>query len=194
MTTFSTIVLRTIAVIFILWGLSYIYNDSIGIDAAPFNRLLAVGDSTGSGPIVPVCSSYTTCNEHGHCSENPSKVGVCDCDNGWTTYGSSQCTYKQKFQLTAFLLQFFISGAGYIYVGSTAMGVGELILSVFVWIFLIGSGIYFIKSDGGEDGTICLYCLGIVCAIASFGWWLATVIMFGMNDVNDSNGINLKGW
>lgn len=60
------------------------------------------------------CRSDIDCNSNGICS---SVTGQCRCDIGYTTYDSkdgTQCNYKQKFQMNAFLLSLFLGefGAG----------------------------------------------------------------------------------
>jgi len=154
----------------------------------PFNRLLAVSETT-TGVSPPVCTPWDTCNDHGRCSINPAKLGECVCDNGYTTQDSnSQCGYKQKPQVGAFLLELFLGGfgAGYFYVGLIGLGVGQLILTV-VGTCIIGS-----LAKTCENPI--LGALAGLCSVAGFGWWLYAVIMFGLNNISDSNGINLKSW
>lgn len=61
------------------------------------------------------CSGLSYCNYNGFCRND----GTCQCFSGYyTQFPDKPCSYSQKKQLTAFLLQFFLGvfGAGHFYI------------------------------------------------------------------------------
>ena len=77
-------------------------------------------------------TSDIDCNGHGICS---ALTNSCECDIGYTSYGSrdgTDCNYKQKYQMNAFLLSLFLGefGAGRFYVGDYMLGSLKLMLYV----------------------------------------------------------------
>lgn len=143
------------------------------------------------------CTSESNCNYNGHCNDLEDS---CICDHEWTTYSppkGTQCNYKRKNQLTAFLLQLFlgkISGAGYWYVEQYALALGE---TLFFWIGLIFICIApCIRPDISEDSDItpyyvCFYYLWILTWVI---WCIVSWIMFAMNEINDGYGVTLNPW
>merc|ERR1712129_342311 len=77
-----------------------------------------------------------TCNGHGLCS---ALTNSCECDIGYTTVhatddDTTECNYKQKYQMNAFLLSLFLGefGAGRFYVGDYLFGTIKLMLYVYI--------------------------------------------------------------
>jgi uncharacterized membrane protein AbrB (regulator of aidB expression) len=119
-------------------------------------------------------------------------------DNPSVINAGPYCTYERKKQLTAFLLQFFIfSGAGQFYVGNLQYAIPQLIIT-FIPCFLSCLLCCCLRKDSSEGTRTCMGTF--VCIITSlfsctfFAWWLADVIIFGMNKYLDGNGIPLKDW
>ena len=56
---------------------------------------------------------------------------------------------------------------------------------------------WWLKKDEQKEAD---YCIGfalifvMICAVAWLAWWLADVIMFGINAYKDSNGVPLAHW
>jgi hypothetical protein len=147
------------------------------------------------------CSAFTNCPAPNACID----ANTCKCADGYVNYlqgGSiTYCLYKQKSQLTAFLLQFFVfHGAGQFYVGNNEYAIPQLIICLcptIISILMCIMGLRISKGESQEPRTIfnivllifnCLFC----CIFSA--WWLADVIIFGMNKYNDSNGIPLRSW
>ena len=135
------------------------------------------------------CTDNDRCNYHGVCKVNNT---ICHCYDGYVTYNSddgTQCNYKQKEQLTAFLLQFFLGtfGAGHFYIGWIAYGVGEIVLTFGICFV----GCFFLAIFGLESGPF-ITLINYFLRLGIFGWWLANTIIFGLNNFNDSNGVSLK--
>ena len=159
------------------------------------------------------CSEVTTCSGRGQCQTDDAEE-VCLCDDGYTTYPEPQdptsinatfCSYKQKEQLTGFLLTFFLggAGAGRFYIENWLLAGLKLgfcvgfpcIICCLVCCCGIGAGLKD-NFDGGGEGflaatgfmgccCICIYTLGV------FAWCLADIILFGIGDVQDGNGVDL---
>eukprot|EP01084_Bolivina_argentea_P201888 345020_1 len=88
------------------------------------------------------CDEEVHCDGHGICIvDEDLDLNRCHCDEGYITtggeYAEIQCDYKQKDQLTAFLLHFFLGqfGAGRFYVGDIGYGVDQLLYSVLTFLF-----------------------------------------------------------
>ena len=87
------------------------------------------------------CSNYDKnegCNYRGNCKSD----GDCVCDDGYATSDDSQtqCDYKMKSRLIAFLLQLFLgafSGAGEWYLGNVDYAIGQLLLCIGGFCFII---------------------------------------------------------
>ncbi|MES2503319.1 MAG: NINE protein [Myxococcota bacterium] len=131
------------------------------------------------------CLSTNECDGQAFC--NPD--GKCQCLDGWSDLPKAACSYKEKSQAPAFILQalFGLLGAGEFYVNNNGQGAGQLILTVAV---AIASGLN--KAKEGKNGLLlgahATLSLGAAC------WWLADLIRFGRNEVTDGNGYPLRGW
>ena len=132
------------------------------------------------------------CNYHG--IFNP-ETNSCVCVNGYTTHDpltGTECNYEQKKQLTAFLLSLFLGlvSAGRWYVGTYALAGIKLAISVLSACFKSCA----IEKDSNGEYNIkngCAFIVWLPFALSACAWWLADVIMFGMNDINDENGIEI---
>ena len=111
------------------------------------------GDNTNGQTIG--CSIYGNCGYNLTKYYNPNeseenKKAKCICNIGYSSYDvdvgygtTTKCCYKQKSQLTAFLLEVFIGfGAGNFYLGNYYMGVIRIIVQVSVC-FLLFCTAYF---------------------------------------------------
>ena len=142
-----------------------------------------------------ICSTPKgTCNRHGECNITVDGEYECICDSA---YGGPSCQYKRRKQVGEFLLAFFIgeTGAGYFYMGRTALGVGMLILLCGACIVTCIGGC--IAMANREIGMACCATLGIIGGIsgfAIFGWWLATWIIAIQNNLHDNHGLDAQSW
>lgn len=150
------------------------------------------------------CTSSLECG-NGFCDIT---VKHCNCDAGWVASSSgNNCSYEQKKQTIAFLLQFFLGpfGAGEFYVKNNELGAGKIILTVGS-VILFGANKCFQamsrtvssqqstainKYDILALGTMLSGVLGMSATVA---WWLADTIRFGLNKIKDANGYPLKSW
>ena len=162
----------------LLFGGLYLHtNDCPSVTPAPSNLR---GNSTlliESGP---------PCNANGKFYNN-----TCYCDSG---YIGTTCDYKQKSQTVAFCLEFFLGafGAGYFYMGLNTLGIAQLLvlLSPVILIACVGAccNKRFDCEHTGYD------CLEIVWKLAWSIFWLVSVILIGMNKLNDGNDKALEAW
>ena len=151
----------------------------------------ATADSVGTiGTNVTFnCTGQESCNYHGVC--NRYNTG-CICNDGYVTHDfpDVQCNYEQKEQLTAFLLSFFLGifAAGQWYVGNYALAAPKLAIGL-INCCVFGSS-KTSDDDGKEKKTFCATLFFLVV----FAWWLADVIIFGINDYTDGDGVDLQSW
>ncbi|MDA0713289.1 MAG: hypothetical protein O2897_04800 [bacterium] len=129
------------------------------------------------------CASDRDCNFNGRCDV---ETGNCYCQSG---YGEADCSYKEKKQLAAFLLHFFLGlefGVGHFYAGNDGMGAGELVL---FWgsALLTGCGV---RSKVSTWATV----VGSLGFLGSIGWWIADTVRFGQNKIDDGDGHKLESW
>lgn len=126
---------------------------------------------------------------------------ICFCEKGYANFPFSGvegkfCQYKQKPQLTSFLVELFLGmGIGHFVIGQNIMGSFKLILVVLPCILggLGLCGVIKTKMSEGTSGliiSILLYSM----SFAWFIWWLTDAIMFGLNKYRDSNEVPLKAW
>ena len=135
------------------------------------------------------------CNGHGICIDYSTG---CKCDIGYTTYNSlngTQCNYKQKYQMNAFLLSLFLGefGAGRFYVGDYVLGAIKLCL---IFIGCCIACCFIMGSYAAENGVLMVigYC-GLFCSACGLGvWFIVDIILFAINDIPDQNGVELSPW
>lgn len=146
-----------------------------------------------------VCSQQNCQLPNGVCTDDNT---TCKCLNGYAnfevkgqeTYGY-YCTYVQKKQLVAFLLEFFVSsGVGHFYAGRTLFGVMKLLVCIAPILISILMCCAVLSKDNSN-------CWGLFVSITSCGfvcaalvWQLVDIIMFGLNKYKDGNGVPLQHW
>lgn len=152
------------------------------------------------------CSSFTNCLAPNVCLDD----STCKCAEGFinlpppvnstnTTDTIPLCQYKQKFQVNAFLLQFFVlHGTGHFYVGNLNYAIPQLIICLcptILYSVMCIFGITLKNSDGSRGLiNIIFVLLTSVFFLTMVVWWFVDVITFGTNSYNDSNGIPLRSW
>ncbi len=152
------------------------------------------------------CSPFTNCLAPNVCLDD----STCKCADGYinlpstlnstnTTDTISLCQYKQKHQVTAFLLQFFIlHGAGHFYTGNLNYAIPQLIICLcptIIYSFMCIFGITIRKLDGPRGFINIIFVLfNCFFFLSMVVWWFVDVITFGTNSYNDSNGIPLRSW
>merc|ERR1719150_2573026 len=157
------------------------------------------------------CDDVDNCDARGVCTTDDDGDFYCICDDGYATYPEVDendadrvyCNYEQKKQLTAFLLSWFLGawGGGQWYLGLTGLAVGKLCAALGVCC-IIPCCIACVAGGGaaaGSDGLTAVgggigSCLMCCATLGIFAWWLVDIIRFGMNVVDDSNGVSLESW
>jgi hypothetical protein len=154
-------------------------SSTIGTNSSSTSSVTSsvISTSNPSGSALEVlgdqCVFDYDCN-HGECKliktrANPNGTWTCECDKGYATHGEVMfCSHKQRKQVTAFLLSFFLGefGADWFYIGNkdpTYDGLGVLKL------FTLGG-------------------LGI--------WWIADFVRIAVSNCNfqDPSGVCLESW
>lgn len=127
---------------------------------------------------------------------------TCKCWDGYANFtpagqpdSTFYCSYAQKKQLPAFLLEFFFPfGVGHFYSGRTTFGIIKLLICLLPCIVGLLVSFAILSKDPQEGcGLITMICLcALGCTVAV--WQLADVIQFGLNNYKDGNGIVLQRW
>ena len=145
------------------------------------------------------CEPTTTCNGNGLCKPD----GTCLCHSKYATYpdnNPTECNYRRKYQLTAFLLHTFLGGfgAGHFYIDDVSGGVGQLALSIIIPLVLSVIVCMFacicFKNDLGKTLMGAVVVIWVVCWIGVIAWWVVDMVRFADNYYDDSNGVSLAPW
>jgi len=160
--------------------------------------------STSNELEILKTASVTSCNisncqsKFGTCTSS----NVCKCNDGfinvpWTDKTTS-CDYSQKKQITGFMLELFIMGAGHLYRGSIILGVLKLIsVVIFPYLLLCFNFAGILAEASVKTQTCFLYTTVVLFTMYLLGalvWYLYDVIIFGMNQYTDGNGYPMQAW
>lgn len=145
--------------------------------------------------------SLSNCSPPNFCID----ATTCRCGEGRANFSQEGeklkvfCEYKQKKQVVALLLEFFLAlGVGHFYCGRTVFGIIKLSVTLFPFclccFMLCGSKLF----ESAQSGAILIAsvfeCLSCCFILAVFVWWIVDIIMFGMNMYKDGNGVPLQSW
>lgn len=146
---------------------------------------------------ITTSNQCTAHNCKGTCKSN----NKCVCASGYVhLYQNSSlyCSYKQKSQLAAFLFELFLPfGIGHLYIGRVLFGITKMIIVTSPATICLFTFLGILVSDKFlNGGNSSLICLGFVFffGFIGFAWWIADLVMFGMNLYPDGNNIPLKAW
>ena len=156
------------------------------------------------------CVDTVECSGRGQCLDDTSDSDdICLCDDGYTTHDADEdieCNYQQKEQLTAFLLSFFLGGAGggRFYLENWTLAALKLsfcigfpcIICCVMCCCGIGAGLSSDLGGSTSDGfqvaggftgccCMCIYVLGVLA------WCLTDIILIGIGDAKDGNGVGM---
>ena len=108
-------------------------------------------------------------------------------------YLSKFCTYPQKKQLTAFLLEVFLGNfaAGHLYIRQLNIGLPKLFVFNFACIFM--GCFYSCCKDSDTLRTILIIFCVILC-LGIFAWSILDLVFFGTNRYYDNHGKPLEPW
>jgi hypothetical protein len=184
-----------ITILFSLTNADHInYLRKIYRDTTPLNITKESYDRTTVNCITGTVTS--ACSYHGVCSGNY----TCVCNTGYITFPSSSingCNYKQKSQLTAFLLQFFlgeICGAGEFYLGNNDIGAGQIVYfwgnTIFI-ILMICTLTNFYKEN---EIMSTIYIWRILSGIGLIIWWIYELVVISNGIRHDGNDAPLENW
>ncbi len=141
-------------------------------------------------PIYAICIGASKC----HCTQGNANVPGKNPIN-------YVCSYQQKKQVVAFLLEFFFGfGAGHFYVGRWWLGLIKLLIVVIIPIILCCALCCYIHKEEGHQSENSLpsflvtILIPILLGIILFIWTMVDAILFGINYYKDINGVPLKRW
>eukprot|EP01084_Bolivina_argentea_P273217 465342_1 len=202
--TFVVCIVATIIIVRITFGIymatSPIYHHKTNVEHISLVDTEEVdGDNNNNNGCT---NSDIDCNGNGICILGADH-NICRCDIGYTTHNAqynTECNYKQKYQIKAFLLQLFLgpTGASRFYIGDDGLGALKLcfLLMIFVSVYCICCcGIQLARTEGDKPWiVICPMLILIGCAAVTIIWDFVDTILFLINDVPDSNGVALAPW
>lgn len=149
------------------------------------------------------------CNNNSDCNNGLCISSVCLCNAGYITLNNTNCIYRQKDKLTAFLLSFFVGTLGVDWFYLSNGNAGYIVAGVFkcfTGLFLIvGSCLMccallcqqFNKDSLKIGGLVCSIILGILmilCSLCNAIWYTVDWIRILAGAFKDGNGISLKDW
>jgi hypothetical protein len=138
------------------------------------------------------CKKY-----HGFC-QILNKEEKCICGIKYSTIKNNEgyeCNYHKKYQITAFLLELFLSnGIGHLYLGNYYIGIPKLFVWVFAYYFFISMRIILKQSDENKKASIYLGISALFCCLIMLTWQIFDLIYLGLNKYDDSNGIKPLKW
>lgn len=125
------------------------------------------------------CSSHKTCNNNGYCMKN----NTCHCNKEYATrYPDEECKYKRASQMTAFILQLFFG----------CVGIGRWIIGSYT--FAVFQVVIFALSICEVCHRMVPYTKTWLFQLIIAPWWLADLILIGMNNISDEHGIYPYSW
>lgn len=144
------------------------------------------------------CNIKTCMPNFGMCTS----TSICRCKKGYASVpeltNNISCSYKQKKQLTTFLLEMFIMGAGHIYRGSIILGVMKLLFIVLFPCMLLCLVFLGILVESDIKSQTCFLISSIAISIfyilTVIIWYMYDLISIGRNTYTDGNGVPLENW
>jgi hypothetical protein len=124
----------------------------------------------------------------------------CVCNKGWESLSSHpiKCCYKQKNQLDAFMLEFFVGfGCGHFYINRNKTAITKLICCVCFCFYCYFMAICVGSNDQDKEASLVqkiMYIVMVVNLVAYVVWWFMDVILFGFNMYLDGNSVQLNPW
>ena len=162
----------------------------VAVKALPITtqKIAANNISTTTAPSnVWECKTTADCTFHGHCDADKK---FCICDSGYVNYN---CSYKQKKQLSAFLLHTIflgLIGAGEFYVENYYLGA----IQAGLFVFGVPAVSFFAKSKKETWYEMSSGIIGVLMLLGSASSWIADMFDFGRNEIYDGNGQPLDPW
>jgi len=148
------------------------------------------------------CTTTNCPTDKGKCKTTSS----CECEKGFANIlvnskpqleNGSYCSYQQKMQVTAFLLEFFIPfGVGHLYAERWVEGSIKLVLITLTCVFLlvlkiINKGV-FIENQTTLSFVMLTFTTIMCCAYGL--WQLLDLCLFGLNKFLDGKQMPLASW
>lgn len=148
--------------------------------------------------FIPYCSSVClNCEQPEDCFRG-TETTICNCQPEYETHprdSTDQCNYQRKKQWISFILETVVAfGAGHFYAGNYARAVPKLIVWIIAWTLFGLMRVISVKREI-EDPLALVYALWsfIFCSIIIV-WYIADVVMIGLNRYRDGNGIEMIYW
>jgi len=130
-------------------------------------------------------------------------LDTCLCKSGFAnapevSKDKTICDYEQKKQQTAFFLEMFLIGVGHVYRGAIVLGTMKLLFVVLFPCFMLCLIFLGVLADEGIKAQsfimITSLVVGGLYVLAVAIWYIYDLVLYGMNEYSDGNGIPLKAW
>ena len=138
------------------------------------------------------CGDGILCNKDCLVYDEDKGTFICNCYLG---QNEVNCNYKQKSQLKAFLLEFFLCyGAGHFYINNYKLAAPKLVVFVvFYCLFIALRIITKAKEENKLANLIICISAGVVLA-GMIAWQIIDLVNFGKNKYKDGNKLPLRNW
>ena len=160
---------------------------------ATLTRTLAITTTTPSTVFDLKCGQYRCPSTNGKCTGNNNET--CICFNTFASYPLDtydMCGYPKKKQLYAFLLEFFVTfGVGHFYTGKYTIGVIKIFFWLVCYVLFFFLRVINKKKEENSTVTLVIALLGCMCCCGMLIWQLVDILMYGLNQYLDGNGIEL---
>jgi len=141
------------------------------------------------------CNKDLCLENYGECSD----ATTCKCKAGYANVPGKNdipeavCSYQQKKQIIAFLLELLLPfGGGQFYIGFWAKGVIKLLF--FIVIPVIWCVINMIFTSFKDTCSLAHLLIPAIYACCYFIWYFVDIILIGLNTFKDINGVELYTW
>ena len=138
------------------------------------------------------CGDGILCNKDCLVYDEDKGTFICNCYLG---QNEVNCNYKQKSQLKAFLLEFFLCyGAGHFYIHNYKRAIPKLIVFAFFYCLFIALRIITKAKEENKKANLIISISAGVSLVGMITWQIIDLVGFGKNQFDDENSIGLKDW
>lgn len=142
---------------------------------AYFFKVRGINCNNSTCTYPSICQDENTCR----CAEGTANFYLYN--NISSILMTKYCQYKQKHQVVAFFLEFFLPGTGHLYAGKFYSGVSKFIIMICLFCIVGGNR----KSDQGSSSCLILI---------FFIWYMVDILSYASNKYKDGNGVPLVSW
>ena len=145
------------------------------------------------------CGDNILCpKDRGQCTNYSDEGKFCKCFSGYMDdpkESNYKCTYKQKTQLKAFLLELFLCyGAGHFYIHHYKLAIPKLVVFVFLYCLFIALRIITKAKEENKFANLIICISAGISFVGMLIWQIVDLVNFGRNKYEDGNKMPLLRW